>query len=214
VGKVVVDISTSLDGFVAGPNPTLEEPLGENGEELHEWVVRTNYWRERHGLEGGEEDEDSEVIREAFSSVGASVMGRKMFSGGSGPWESDPRSMGWWGDEPPFHTPVFVLTHHAREPEEMEGGTTFFFVTDGIEAAIEQARAAAGEGNVAIGGGANAIQQALAAGLVDELQVHVAPILLGGGTRLFGEGADPVRLEATRVLASPKATHLRFAVGS
>jgi dihydrofolate reductase len=214
VGKVVVDISTSLDGFVAGPNPTLEEPLGENGEELHEWVVRTNYWRERHGLEGGEEDEDSEVIREAFSSVGASVMGRKMFSGGSGPWESDPRSMGWWGDEPPFHTPVFVLTHHAREPEEMEGGTTFFFVTDGIEAAIEQARAAAGEGNVAIGGGANAIQQALAAGLVDELQVHVAPVLLGGGTRLFGEGADPIRLEATRVLASPRATHVKFNVPS
>jgi dihydrofolate reductase len=214
VGKVVVDISMSLDGFVAGPNPTLEEPLGEKGEELHEWVVRTNYWRERHGLEGGEEDEDSEVIREAFSSVGASVMGRKMFSGGSGPWESDPRSMGWWGDEPPFHTPVFVLTHHAREPEEMEGGTTFFFVTDGIEAAIQQARAAAGEGNVAIGGGANAIQQALAAGLVDELQVHVAPILLGGGTRLFGEGADPLRLEATRVLASPRATHVKFDVPS
>jgi dihydrofolate reductase len=214
VGKVVVDISMSLDGFVAGPNPTLEEPLGEKGEELHEWVVRTNYWRERHGLEGGEEDEDSEVIREAFSSVGASVMGRKMFSGGSGPWESDPRSMGWWGDEPPFHTPVFVLTHHAREPEEMEGGTTFFFVTDGIEAAIEQARAAAGEGNVAIGGGANAIQQALAAGLVDELQVHVAPVLLGGGTRLFGEGADPIRLEATRVLASPRATHVKFNVPS
>lgn len=214
MGKVVVDISMSLDGFVAGPNPTLEEPLGEKGEELHEWVVRTNYWRERHGLEGGEEDEDSEVIREASSSVGASVMGRKMFSGGSGPWESDPRSMGWWGDEPPFHTPVFVLTHHAREPEEMEGGTTFFFVTDGIEAAIEQARAAAGEGNVAIGGGANAIQQALAAGLVDELQVHVAPVLLGGGTRLFGEGADPIRLEATRVLASPRATHVKFNVPS
>ena len=214
MGKVVVDISMSLDGFVAGPNPTLEEPLGKKGEELHEWVVRTNYWRERHGLEGGEEDEDSEVIREAFSSVGASVMGRKMFSGGSGPWESDPRSMGWWGDEPPFHTPVFVLTHHAREPEEMEGGTTFFFVTDGIEAAIEQARAAAGEGNVAIGGGADAIQQALAAGLVDELQVHVAPILLGGGTRLFGEGADPIRLEATRVLASPRATHVKFDVPS
>ena len=214
MGKVVVDISMSLDGFVAGPNPTLEEPLGEKGEELHEWVVRTNYWRERHGLEGGEEDEDSEVIREAFSSVGASVMGRKMFSGGSGPWESDPRSMGWWGDEPPFHTPVFVLTHHAREPEEMKGGTTFFFVTDGIEAAIQQARAAAGEGNVAIGGGANAIQQALAAGLVDELQVHVAPILLGGGTRLFGEGADPIRLEATRVLASPRATHVKFDVPS
>ena len=214
MGKVVVDISMSLDGFVAGPNPTLEEPLGEKGEELHEWVVRTNYWRERHGLEGGEEDEDSEVIREAFSSVGASVMGRKMFSGGSGPWESDPRSMGWWGDEPPFHAPVFVLTHHSREPVEMEGGTTFFFVTDGIEAAVEQARAAAGDSDVAIAGGGAAIQQALAAGLVDELQVHVAPILLGGGTRLFGEGADPIRLEATRVLASPRATHVKFDVPS
>ena len=214
MGKVVVDISMSLDGFVAGPNPTLEEPLGKKGEELHEWVVRTNYWRERHGLEGGEEDEDSEVIREAFSSVGASVMGRKMFSGGSGPWESDPRSMGWWGDEPPFHTRVFVLTHHAREPEEMEGGTTFLFVTDGIESAVEQARAAAGDRQVLIAGGATAIQQALAAGLVDELQMHVAPMLLGGGTRLFGEGANPIRLEATRVLASPKVTHLTFAVGS
>ena len=214
MGKVAVDISMSLDGFVAGPNPTLEEPLGEKGEELHEWVVRTNYWRERHGLEGGEEDEDSEVIREASSSVGASVMGRKMFSGGSGPWESDPRSMGWWGDEPPFHTRVFVLTHHAREPEEMEGGTTFLFVTDGIESAVEQARAAAGDREVLIAGGATAIQQALAAGLVDELQMHVAPMLLGGGTRLFGEGANPIRLEATRVLASPKVTHLTFAVGS
>ena len=214
MGKVVVDISMSLDGFVAGPNPTLEEPLGEKGEELHEWVVRTNYWRERHGLEGGEEDEDSEVIREASSSVGASVMGRKMFSGGSGPWESDPRSMGWWGDEPPFHTRVFVLTHHAREPEEMEGGTTFLFVTDGIKSAVEQARAAAGDREVLIAGGATAIQQALAAGLVDELQMHVAPMLLGGGTRLFGEGANPIRLEATRVLASPKVTHLTFAVGS
>src|SRR6188474_1034178 len=114
--------------------------------------------------------------------------------------------MGWWGDEPPFHAPVFVLTHHTREPEEMKGGTTFFFVTDGIEAALEQARAAAGDREVAIAGGGTAIQQALAAGLVDELQVHVAPILLGGGTRLFGEGADPVKLEATRVLPSPRAT--------
>jgi dihydrofolate reductase len=214
VGKTVVDISMSLDGFVAGPNPTLEEPLGAGGEELHEWVVQTAAWRERHGLEGGETNEDSDVIAEGISSVGAHVMGRKMFSGGSGPWESDPRPMGWWGDEPPFHAPVFVLTHHTREPVEMEGGTTFLFVTDGIETAVEQARGAARDRDVAIAGGGTAVQQALAAGLVDELQVHVAPILLGGGTRLFGEGADPVRLEATRVLSSPKATHLRFAVGS
>ena len=214
MGKTVVDITMSLDGFVAGPNPTLEEPLGANGEQLHEWVVRTKYWRERHGLDGGEEDEDSEVIREGVSSVGASVMGRKMFSGGSGPWESDPRSHGWWGDEPPFHSPVYILTHHAREPEEMQAGTTFFFVTDGIEAAVEQAHAASGGRDVAIAGGANVIQQALAAGLIDELQIHVAPLLLGGGTLLFGEGGKPLELETTRVLSSPKATHLKFAVRS
>ena len=214
MGRVVVNISTSLDGYVAGPSPTLEEPLGRNGERLHEWATETDSWREQHGLEGGESSVDSEVVEESVASVGAYVMGRKMFSGGSGPWEDDPRSMGWWGDEPPFHVPVFVLTHHAREPVKMEGGTTFVFVTDGVESAVEQARAAAADGDVAIAGGAAAVQQALAAGLVDELQVHVAPILLGGGTRLFGEGTDPVRLEATRVLASPRATHLRFDVHS
>jgi dihydrofolate reductase len=212
VGKVVVNISMSLDGFVAGPSPTLEEPLGRSGEELHEWILQTAAWREQHGLEGGEANEESELVAEGVSAAGATVMGRKMFSGGSGPWESDPRAMGWWGDEPPFHTPVFVLTHHAREREEMEGGTTFFFITDGIEAAVERAREAAGDRDVAIAGGANAIQQALSAGLVDEMQVHVAPILLGGGTRLFGEDADLVRLEATRVLASPRATHVTFDV--
>jgi dihydrofolate reductase len=214
VGKVVVNISVSLDGFVAGPNPTLEEPLGRSGEELHEWVVQTAAWREQHGHEGGEANEESELVAEMVSSAGAYVMGRKMFTGGSGPWESDPRSMGWWGDEPPFHTAVFVLTHHAREPEEMKGGTTFFFVNDGIEAAVERAREAAGDRDVAIAGGATAVQQALSAGLVDELQVHVAPILLGGGTRLFGEGAEPIKLEATRVLASPRATHVKFDVRS
>jgi dihydrofolate reductase len=203
----------SLDGYVAGPDPTLEEPLGRNGEELHEWVVATKAWREQHGLEGGDDNEESDMVGEGVSTAGAYVMGRKMFSGGSGPWESDPRAMGWWGDEPPFHVPVFVLTHHAREPEEMEGGTTFFFLSEGIEAAVEQARLAAGERDVAVAGGADVIQQALAAGLVDELQVHVAPTLLGGGTRLFGEGR-PVRLEATRVLSSPRATHVRYAVSS
>lgn len=212
MGKTVVDITMSLDGFVAGPNPTLEEPLGENGEQLHEWAIETESWRKQHGLEGGEANEDSELIREGSSSVGAFVMGRKMFSGGSGPWENDPRSHGWWGDEPPFHSPVYVLTHEARESEEMEGGTTFFFVTDGIEAALEQAHAASGGRDVAVSGGADVIQQALAAGLVDELQVHVAPLLLGGGTRLFGEDATPVGLEATRILSSPRATHLKFAV--
>lgn len=213
MGKVRVEISMSLDGYVAGPDPTLEEPLGRNGEELHEWVIATKAWREQHGMEGGEDNEESDMVEEGVSTAGAYVMGRKMFSGGSGPWENDPRAMGWWGDEPPFHVPVFVLTHHAREPQEMDGGTTFFFLSEGIEAAVEQAQAAAGERDVALSGGADVIQQALAAGLVDELQVHVAPTLLGGGTRLFGEGR-PVRLEATRVLSSPRATHVRYAVRS
>ncbi|HET7646983.1 MAG TPA: dihydrofolate reductase family protein [Gaiellaceae bacterium] len=213
MSKVRAEISMSLDGFVAGPDPTLEEPLGRNGEALHEWVVQTQAWREAHGLEGGETNEESDMVREGIASVGASVMGRKMFSGGAGDWESDPRSKGWWGDEPPFHTQVFVLTHHAREPEEMDGGTTFVFVTEGIQAAVEQARAAAGDRDVSIAGGASVIQQALSAGLVEELRMHVAPILLGGGTRLFGEG-PPVRLEATRMFSTPRAAHFRFDVGS
>jgi dihydrofolate reductase len=214
VGKVVVDISMSLDGFVAGPNPTLEEPLGANGELLHDWATSTESWREAHGLEGGERNADSEIMREGLASVGAFVMGRKMFSGGSGPWGEDPNSRGWWGEEPPFHAPVYVLTHHPRDAEKMDGGTTFFFVTDGIESAVEAARAAAGERDVAVAGGADVVQQALAAGLVDEIQVHVAPVLLGGGTRLFGEGEKPIRFEATHVLSSPRAAHLRYAVGS
>jgi dihydrofolate reductase len=210
VGKVVVDITMSLDGFVAGPNPTLEEPLGASGEQLHEWAVESEDWRARHGLEGGEASVDSDVIREAFSSIGAVIMGRRMFSGGSGGWEADPRSRGWWGDDPPFHTAVYVLTHHAREPEEMAGGTTFYFVTDGAEVALEEARAAAAERDISIAGGAHVVQQYLQAGLVDQMQVHVAPLLLGGGTRLFGEGGEPIKLEATRVLSSPRAAHLRY----
>src|SRR3954466_14594545 len=185
MGRVVANITMSLDGFVAGPNPTLEEPLGKNGEELHEWALQTEAWREQHGLEGGEANEDSEMIKEGLSSVGAHVMGRKMFSGGSGPWEEDPRSMGWWGDEPPFHAPVFVLTHHTREPEEMKGGTTFFFVTDGIEAALEQARAAAGDRDVKIGGGVSTVRQYLAAGLVDEMHLVYSPVFLGKGEALL-----------------------------
>jgi dihydrofolate reductase len=212
VPKVVVDITMSLDGFVAGPDPTLEEPLGRDGERLHEWAFEAASWREQHGLSGGEPNSDSELIEEATSTAGAYVMGRKMFSGGSGRWEDDPRAHGWWGDEPPFHAPVFVLTHHARDPLPMEGGTTFTFVTEGIERAVELAGSEAGDGNVAISGGAAVVQQALNAGLVDELQVHVAPLLLGSGTRLFGENGDPVALEATRVVSSPKATHLRFAL--
>src|SRR5437867_483931 len=153
--KLVCDISVSLDGFVAGPNQTLEQPLGEGGEKLHEWAFGLASFRERHGLEGGETDPDDEVVAESLRSTGAVVMGRRMFSGGAGPWEDDPNADGWWGDEPPFRVPVFVLTHHPRETVVKQGGTSFTFVTDGIESALDQARAAAGDRDVAVAGGAS-----------------------------------------------------------
>jgi len=212
VSKVYAEISTSLDGYVAGPTPTREEPLGQGGERLHEWVIATRAWREAHGMEGGEDNQDSELTRESQSAYGAVVMGRLMFSGGEGPWEQDSNSTGWWGDEPPFHVPVFVLTHHAREPLRLSD-TTFTFVTDGIESAIAQAREAAGGRDVQISGGASAIGQALGAGLLDELNIHVAPLLLGDGTPLFGDYTGPqLDLEVTRVLESPAVTHLRYRV--
>jgi dihydrofolate reductase len=211
--RLVLDISMSLDGFVAGPNPSLEQPLGEGGERLHEWVFDLASWRERHGLSGGESNRDAEVLQESIDATGAVVMGRRMFSGGEGSWEDDPRADGWWGDEPPFRVPVFVLTHHARETVTKQGGTSFTFVTDGIEAALEQARAVAGDKDVALGGGASVAQQYLKAGLLDELQIHLVPVLLGGGTRLF-DRLGPAELEVTRVIASPSVTHIRFTAGS
>jgi dihydrofolate reductase len=211
MAKVTFEITMSLDGFVAGPNPTPEEPLGKEGERLHEWVTGLASWRESHGLEGGVANPDSEVLEESIASTGAVIMGRRMFSGEDGPW-GDPPFEGWWGDEPPFHVPVFVLTHHARETLVKQGGTSFTFVTDGIEAALEQARSAAGEKDVAIAGGAAVIQQYLGAGLVDEFQVHVAPLLLGSGTSLFGELGRDVALEVVRVLESPAVTHLKYRV--
>ena len=212
MGKVVLDITMSVDGFVAGPNPSLDEPLGENGMRLHDWVFGLRTWRGRHGLEGGAGGPDDDLVREGIESTGAAIIGRKMFSGGSGPWEDDPNRDGWWEGEPPFHMPVFVLTHHPRPTEERPGGTTFTFATDGIEAALAQARAAAGEKDVTIGGGASVAQQFLAAGLLDELSVHVAPILLGGGVRLFGDGG-PARLELVDLRSSAAVTHLRYRVG-
>jgi dihydrofolate reductase len=211
--KLVFDVSLSVDGFLAGPNATLTEPLGAGGEALHEWAFVTKSFREAHGLEGGEDGADSDVVDEHVRSIGATVMGRRMFSGGAGPWENDPNANGWWGEEPPFHHPVFVLTHHPREDLVLKGGTTFTFVTDGIEAALELARGAAGERHVAVAGGANVIQQYLAAGLVDEFQVHVVPLLLGGGVRLFGDRAQvDYELEIARVVDSPAVTHLRYRV--
>jgi len=211
--RFFLDITMSLDGFVAGPNRTLEQPLGENGERLHDWVLRLASWREMHGLEGGETGPDDELARKTWARVGAGIMGRRMFSGGEGPWDADPNADAWWGDNPPFHVPVFVLTHHEREPVVKEGGTTFHFVTDGIESALEQARAAAGDKDVALGGGASVVQQYLRAGLLDELHIHVAPLLLGGGVSLFGElGTDAPSLKLTRVVESPLVTHLSYDV--
>jgi dihydrofolate reductase len=206
------EISVSLDGFVAGPNPSEEHPLGEGGEQLHEWVVKLAAWRESHGREGGEVNASTPLMEEALTRAGAVIMGRNMFGGGPGPWGEDPWQ-GWWGEEPPFGMPVFVLTHHPREPL-VKGDTTFTFVTDGIESALSQAQEAAGEKDVAIGGGGEAGRQYLAAGLLDELQLNVAPVLLGSGTRLFEDGAGAgVPLEQTLVVHTPDVTHLRYRVG-
>jgi dihydrofolate reductase len=213
MARLTLDITMSLDGFIAGPDQSLEQPLGEGGERLHEWLVRLASFRERHGLSGGETNGDTEVVEESLRGTGAVVMGRRMFSGGEGSWEGDPRADGWWGDEPPFHVPVFVLTHHARETLVKQGGTTFNFVTDGIEAAVDQARAAAGNKDVAVAGGASVVQQYLKAGLFDELQIHVVPLLLGGGIRLFDQlGGEQVELECTRVIQSAAVTHLKYRV--
>jgi len=211
MAKVVFDVSVSVDGFLAGPNATLEEPLGAGGEALHEWAFATKRFREQHGLEGGEEGVDSDVVDEYLRSTGATVMGRRMFSGGEGPWEDDPNANGWWGDEPPFHHAVFVVTHHPREALVLKGGTMFTFVTDGIEAAVVRAREAASDLDVAVAGGANVIQQCLRAGLVDEFQLHVAPVLLGAGVPLFAGGpAEPLRAVRSRVIESPGVAHLRY----
>jgi dihydrofolate reductase len=211
VAKVFAEISTSLDGFVTGPNITLEQPLGEGGERLHEWVVRLASWRARHGLDGGERGADDDLVARTVAGTGAVVMGRRMFSGGAGPWADDPNADGWWGNEPPFRVPVFVVTHHAREPETKEGGTSFTFVTEGVDAAVAQAEAAAGGRDVSVAGGADVIRQSLKAGLLDELQLHVVPVLLGNGTRLFEDlGGEPVELETASVVESPDVAHLTY----
>ena len=203
-------ISISLDGFVAGPNQSEEDPLGEGGMRLHEWAVGLEAWRREHGHEGGDVNASTAVVERAVENVGAVIMGRNMFGGGPGEWGD---WNGWWGDDPPFHAPVYVLTHHAREPLEMQGGTTFHFVTDGIEAALARAREAAGGRDVSLAGGASVAQQYLRAGLLDELQLNVVPVLLGDGERLFDgvAGAD-IALEQTEVIEAPGVTHLTYSV--
>lgn len=209
MSSVTCHISISLDGFVAGPNQNLDNPLGDGGMRLHEWVFPTASWREQHGSEGGERSTDAAVVREVVHDVGAYIMGRNMFGGGDGPW--DEKWMGWWGEEPPYRMPVFVLTHHPREPLRMQGGTPFTFVTDGIASALTQARTAAGDKSVAIAGGANSIQQYLAAGLLDELYLHIVPIVLGTGERLLENVGDPT-LEPVKVVDSPAVTHIKYRV--
>lgn len=211
MSKLRCHISVSLDGFVAGPNQSQEEPLGEGGERLHDWVVALAAWREAHGKEGGEVNESTRILDEARENIGAAVMGRNMFGPiGGGPWGDDPWT-GWWGDDPPYHYPVFVLTHHPRDPLEMKGGTTFHFVTDGIEAALDRAKEAAGGEDVGLWGGGQVVNQYLAAGLLDVLELHVVPRLLGGGSRLFEDlGNASVRLEQIRVVEAPGVTHLKY----
>ncbi len=209
MGKVTCQISISLDGFVAGPNQSLENPLGEGGLRLHEWVFTTASWRRHQGMDGGVGGADSDVVDEVFEGIGAYVMGRKMFGGGSGPWDEEWK--GWWGDDPPYHTPVFVITHHRRQPLAMKGGTTFNFVTDGPASALDQARAAAGDLDVSIAGGASTIRQYLAAGSLDELYLHIAPVILGAGERLLEDVGDPV-LQPIKVVASPAVTHIKYRI--
>ena len=209
MSTVFCHITTSLDGYVAGPNQSPEEPLGVGGEQLHGWAIATDSWQRQHGREGGERNADAEVIDEVTADVGAVVMGRRMFGGGEGPWDESWK--GWWGDEPPFGASVFVLTHHPREPLEMQGGTTFHFVTDGVEAAVERAREAAGGKRVLVAGGAQCVQEVLRAGLLDELYLHVAPVLLGAGERLLEDVGTPT-LEQVEVVASPAVAHVKYRV--
>jgi len=209
MSSVTCQISISLDGFVAGPNQSFENPIGEGGMRLHQWVFGTESWRRQQGLDGGERNADSDVIDDHVAGIGAYIMGRKMFGGGDGPW--DETWTGWWGEDPPFHTPVFVLTHHSREPLQMQGGTIFNFVTDGIESALEQARSAAGDKVVSIAGGASAVRQYLAAGLLDELYLHIVPVILGAGERLLEDVGDP-NMQPVSVTASPTVTHVKYRI--
>ena len=212
MSKLRFRISMSFDGFVAGPSQSVEDPLGIGGEGLHAWIVQLAAWRASHGQDGGAVNASTPVVEEALVNIGATIMGRNMFGGHPGPWKAEQPWNGWWGKKPPFHHAVFVLTHHARAPLALEGGTTFTFVTGGIEAALAQAREAAGGKDVALAGGAKAAQQYLVAGLVDEMEISLVPILLGGGERLFdGVGTDLHGLELVRAVPAPGVTHLTFA---
>ena len=212
MSRLRFQISLSLDGFAAGPDQSVENPIGLGGMRLHEWVIPLAVWRATHGLEGGETTASTPIIAEVQANVGAVIMGRKMFGGPPGAWDSQEPWNGWWGDDPPFHCPVFVLTHHARAPLVAQGGTTFHFVTDGLEAALAQARQAAGRRDISIAGGASTVRQFLAAGLVDEMWLQVVPILLGRGERLFDSGLDDLHgLALVKTVQGAGVVHLKFA---
>jgi dihydrofolate reductase len=211
MSKFRFHLSVSADGYLAGPDQSEENPLGVGGEQLHEWVFPLEAWRKPHGQEGGEVNASTQVVEEVVANVGAGVMGRNMFGPVAGGDWGDESWKGWWGDDPPFHHPVFVLTHHERQPLEMEGGTTFTFVTDGLESALEQARDAADGKDVQLHGGASVAQQFLAASLIDEFELHVVPLLLGGGERLLDNVGD-LQLEQVRAVEAPGVTHVKYRV--
>jgi dihydrofolate reductase len=212
MSKLCFRISMSLDGFVAGLGQSVKNPLGVGGEGLHEWVFPLRAWRTAHNLEGGEVNESNAIIEDQLSNIGATIMGRHMFGGHPGPWDPNHPWTGWWKNNPPFHHPVFVVTHHEREPLEMEGGTTFHFVTDGIESALEQARDGARGKDIALAGGARIAQQYLAGGHVDRMDLHMVPILLGSGERLFNDVGDNMYgLRLQQTVPASDVIHLRFA---
>jgi dihydrofolate reductase len=204
-------ISISLDGFVAGPEQSVTDPIGKGGMRLHGWLFGLAVFRKMQGLEGGNVDESTPVVEEWLDGVGATVMGRNMFGGHPGPWNSEKPWNGWWGKNPPFHHPVFVITHHEREPLVLDGGTTFTFVTGGIDAALDAARQIADQKDVSLGGGASTARQFLTRGLVDEMWLSVVPVLLGRGERLFDEGLDDLHgLRLVRTVPARAVTHLKF----
>ncbi|MDA8369817.1 MAG: dihydrofolate reductase family protein [Nocardiopsaceae bacterium] len=212
MGTTRFQIAVSLDGYMAGPHQSEKEPLGAGGVRLHQWAFPLKAWRRAQGLTGGAVNASTPVVEEVQASVGAVVMGRNMFGGGPGPWGEDPWR-GWWGENPPFHAPVFVVTHHPRGPLELEGGTTFHFVTDGVGSALEQAKRAADGMDVLIAGGADILRQCLTAGVVDEFYLHIVPVLLGAGERLF-EDVKELELEQVRAVAAPNVTHIKYRVAS
>ncbi|HEY4157097.1 MAG TPA: dihydrofolate reductase family protein [Polyangiaceae bacterium] len=217
MSKVRAHLGITLDGYVTGPNQSPEKPFGDGAEHMNDWLFALASARKLFGQEGGETGPSDDVFRERLENVGAVVMGRKMFGGGPGPWGharwGNEQWNGWWGEDPPYHAPVFVLTHHARASVAMKGGTTFHFMTEGAEHAFAQAKTAAGTADVLIAGGAHTVQQYLGAGLIDELELHLVPMLLGAGERLFdGVTQSRTRLEQIRVVAGNGVTHLKYAV--